>query len=290
MVVLLVHIYMFVAWTGAWSTHSGLSAVVFLFLWAATLVVGFICAFFAPSILTILMSNGAKQMLGKEAGRTVMNAFDFLDIARDIAFFIPLLFVAVVAFFGYLLGAADLLNWLVPSLFPKGGYLFSEASIPWYAYLVPLYLVWTYYSLLDRFGVTDAVKRSIPEVKSAAKEIAKETGQRSVVLWNAYSPAVKRKGGAALGVTLREGRAFCLLNMELLRYVAKQLALLATYGRGAKSMDENLEPEKDSLADNLRHHIDEHRKNLKFLWHESRHFTTSFWTIVCLAVLVAIVY
>ena len=144
--------------------------------------------------------------------------------------------------------------------------------------------------MLDRFEITDAIKESMPEVKGAAREIAKGTVQRSVVLWNAYSPAAKQKGGAVLAATLREGRAFCLMNMELLRYVAMQLALLATSGRGAKSVNENLENENDSLADNLRHHIEEHRNNLRFLWHESRHFTTSFWTIVCLAVLVVIVY
>lgn len=289
MVALLVHIYMFVAWTGAWSTHCGFSAVVFLFLWVATLVVGLICAFFAPSIYTILMSNGIKQMFGKEAGRAAMNVIDFLDIVADITFVIPLILVVAVAFFGYLLGAADLLNRLAPSLFPQGGYIFSEASIPWYAYLGPLYLAWTYYSLLDRFGVMAEVKRALPEVKSAAKEIAKETGQRSVVLWNAYSPAVKRKSCVALEAVLREGRAFCLLNVELLRHVAMQGGLLATSGLGAKSMNEQAELEKDSLADNLRHHIEEHRKMLKVLWHESRHFTTSFWAITCLGVLVAIV-
>ena len=290
MLQLILHLYIFLAWTGSWSGHSGIGALFFACLWIVTLILGLVCAFVAPSIVTVFISLIVRMGFGKEAGRAAMNIADVIDIAvNGVTFMLPILGVAGYALFGYFTGIGDYLSKACPAIFPAGGYLFSDASIPWYAFIAPLYLAWTYYSMLDRFAITDAIKESMPEVKSAAKEMAKETGQRSVVLWNAYSPTVKQKGGAALKAILREGRAFGLLNVELLRHVAMHGGLLATSGGVTKRERESAEPEKDSLADNLRHHIEEHRRMLKVLWHESRHFTISVWATTCLAVLVAIV-
>ena len=158
---LFLHIYVFLAWTGAWSTHTGLSALMFLFLWVVAVTIGIVGAFFAPSILSTIISFSVGATVGRNAGKAALNIADGIDIAMNITFIIPILIGAVVASLGYLVGLGDLLNWILPSLFPKEGYLFSDQSIPLWAYIVPSYLCYTYYSMLDRFDVIDDVIDSI---------------------------------------------------------------------------------------------------------------------------------
>ena len=161
MIQLFLHIYVFIAWTGAWSTHAGFAALIFLFLWLATLAIGIICALFVPGRLSRIISFSVGNVFGKNAGKAALNIADGVDIAFNVVFLIPILICAFIATIGYLVGLGDLLSWLLSFLFPKGGYLFSETSAPWWAYIVPLYLCYNYYSLLDRFEVIDLIKTHI---------------------------------------------------------------------------------------------------------------------------------
>lgn len=133
----------------------------FLFLWVMAVAMGIGGAFFAPSILSTIISFSVGGTFGKNAGKAALNIADGLDIAVNITFIIPILICAAVASLGYLVGLGDLLSWMLPSLFPKEGYLFSDQHIPLWAYIVPLYLCYTYYSMLDRFDVIDSIRAHI---------------------------------------------------------------------------------------------------------------------------------
>ena len=152
MIQLILHIYVFLAWTGSWSSHSGLGAAFFCCLWFATLGLGLTCAFIAPSITTVFISLLVRIGFGKDAGRAALNVIDAIDVVLNgVAFMLPILGVAGVALLGYFLGLGDWLSSTFPNILPAGGYLFSKTSVPFHAYIVIGYLAWTYYSMINRF-------------------------------------------------------------------------------------------------------------------------------------------
>ena len=166
MLQLILHLYIFLAWTGPWSSHSGTGGAFFAFLWIVTIALGLICAFIAPSIVTVFISLLVRIGFGKNAGRAALNVVDAIDLfLNGITFMLPILGVAAVALFGYFMGIGDVLCRDYPMICPKEGYLFSDTSIPWYAYIAPIYLAWTYYSMLDRFAITDRIKENRPKAK-----------------------------------------------------------------------------------------------------------------------------
>ena len=282
MLQLILHSYVFLAWTGSWSSHDGIGAVFFCCLWLVTLGFGLYSAFVAPSILTVVISMIVRIFCGKNAGRVALNVVDAIDlVVNGLAFMLPILGVAGVAFIGYFFfGLGDNLCRYWPYFFPDGGYLFSDTSIPLHAYAVLGYLAWTYYSILDRFEVTDAIAEHIPAVKEKSCKLVMKSGRWLVEKWNLYSPVVIDKGTIIFERIIKQARVFGRLHIEVARHCAMQLGLNALSSNKSKSRQCS-----EHVLVSMKHHIDEHKEYVKSHWNKSRCFTLSFYIGVILIVL-----
>ena len=101
----LLDVYVFIAWCGAWSTWSGAGAFFISILWTALLIFS-VVASYVGGWLSIIM--------------TILSAGSNLFLAPGIA---------IVAWFLYFWGGLG--EWLsssMPSIFPEKGYLFSEVK------------------------------------------------------------------------------------------------------------------------------------------------------------------
>ena len=287
MLQLILHIYVFLAWTGSWSSHSGFGAFFFCCLWLTTLGLGLFSAFIAPSFLTVIISLIVRACFGKNAGRTALNIVDIIDVAvNGVTFMIPILAVAGIALFSYFGSGWEELHGFFPSLFPAGGYFFSDAPVPFYAYVVIGYLAWTYYSVLDRFEVTDGIKANMPVVKEKSVKLLSHSGQWIGENWEKYAPIVRDRSITISAQILKQAQAFGRLSVEISRHFAMRLGLLAMSGgtgkiKGNKSTGDN-------ILSSIRNRISEHRGELKFLWRESRYFTLSLGVTVVLVILILI--
>lgn len=288
MLQLILHIYVFLAWTGPWSSHSGFGAFFFCCLWFVTLGLGLFSAFVAPSILAVIISFSVRSWFGKEAGRTALNVVDMIYKGFKITFMLPMLGVAGIALFCYFFGAGEELHGYFPSIFPKGGYFFSDTPIPFYAYAVIGYLAWTYYSMLDRFEVTDGIKANLPIVKAKSARLFKQTSQWTVKKWKRYAPIVRARSSTILAQTLRQAKACGRLNVELTRHFAMRLGLLAMSGGTSNRNGSNSSSEREKTLTSIRCRIKEHSRELKTLLHESRHFTISLGVMIVLITLILI--
>ena len=287
MIKLILHIYVFWAWTGAWSSHSGFGAVFFCCLWLATLGLGLLCAI-VPSGNLIASCMGSWGFNEKTCG----NAQDIADVISfgvNIFTIVPKLCVAgICGLLYFVTHFGDNLSESFPSVFPKSGHLFSDVSIPWHAYVALLLLGWSYYSLLKKYGFWDSIKSSMPIVKEKMTEFAKDTGQRSIVIWNKCSPVVVNTSKTFFGATMKQGKAFGLLNVGLIRQGALKVGLLAmSSGNSANDTSTRTSEEKMVLA-SMKRHIDEHGQKLRCLWRESRYFTVTFLVVTILTVLIVI--
>lgn len=112
-------IYVFIAWFGSWSSSSGFGAFVMFFAWTGLLafsVAASYCGGKISTFLTVLKVLASCFTLG-------------------LAFFaVPI--IAVVCWILYFCGLGDWLNSAMPSMFPAGGYFFSEASASWIEWLL----------------------------------------------------------------------------------------------------------------------------------------------------------
>ena len=225
-----------------------------------------------------------------------MNILDAIDLAvNGLTFMLPMLGVAGFSLIGYFCTMGDVLCRDCPWLFPKDGYLFSDASVPWYAFIAPIYLAWTYYSMLDRFEVTDEIKGSMPAIKTKIWELAVKTGEtsvdigkRTIVVWEKYFPIVRTKSAATASQALMQGKSFARLNYELTRHCAMRLGLIAMSGGNKTANPPDQSPEKRAMLAAIQSRIHEHGNELKSLWKESRYFAMSFAVIVVLFALIII--
>lgn len=120
----LLDVYIFIAWCGAWSAWSGGGAFLISILWTALLIFS-VVASYVGGWLSIIM--------------TILSAGSNLFLAPGIA---------IVAWFLYFWGGLG--EWLsssMPLIFPEKGYLFSEVK----ASLVELIIlfVWVFFRVLS---------------------------------------------------------------------------------------------------------------------------------------------
>ena len=150
MIQLLLHVYVFWAWTGSWSSHAGSNSTLFACLWFLIIVLGLIRAI-VPSgslVSSLLKCCGADK-------KTRMYAQDIADCVSfvvRIVKIVPTLGLAGVATLMYFCGSVDSISNDFPSFMPKSGYLFSNTSIPFYAWIVVIYLGWSYCSLFAKYN------------------------------------------------------------------------------------------------------------------------------------------
>ena len=289
MLQLILHIYVFVAWTGSWSSHSGFGAVFFCCLWLVTLGLGLMCAFIAPSPTTSVISLVVRIFCGKEAGRAALNVADAMDLAiHGFGFMLPNLGVAGVALLAYFLfDAGSRLSQSLPYIFPHGGYLFSDATVPIHAYVVLGYLAWTYYCMLDRFELIDGIKASLPAVKEKTAGAMKKSTEWIVHTWKAYSPGALEKCVTILKQIFNQGKAFARLHVELIRHGAMRIG---RFGLSEKTDGENSRPQKGALNAAMQCRLDDHLGVLKSLWHECRIFAIFSYSLVGLFTLIKIIW
>ena len=124
----LLDVYIFVAWFGGWSTHFGFGAFLICLLFAGLLTFAVASSYIGGKISLFM---------------TVINCLAAVFSGGMSLFMAPI--VACGSFVVYLLGGGDTLAKWFPSVFPPGGYLFSEATAGVWAGIV--FLLWGYLRL-----------------------------------------------------------------------------------------------------------------------------------------------
>ncbi len=108
--------YVFLAWFGTWSTMSGIGAFFFFLLFTAMMIEATVTAYIPKGIMSLIS--------------LISNLLTF-----GIGLFLPVI-AGLVLYFGYFFGLGDIFTEMLPSIFPAGGYLFSDAGLSWQSCLM----------------------------------------------------------------------------------------------------------------------------------------------------------
>ena len=145
MIGILLATYVFIAWTGAWSSHSGSESTVFLILWTLYAIIVFLNSLTSRIFLLMNLArrfgekgphkepryhrqqDNRENPVGKWA--TANSGLKFLT--------------ALVCWGAYFLKLGDLLNWISPTKFPERGFLWSETSASFWEWVFLIYVLFS---------------------------------------------------------------------------------------------------------------------------------------------------
>ena len=145
MIGILLATYVFIAWTGAWSSHAGSQSTVFFILWTIYSIIVFLNSLTSRIFLLMNLArrfgekgpyrgpkrprrqDDAENPIGKWA--TAGSSLKFLT--------------AIICWGAYFLKLGDLLNWISPSKFPERGFLWSETSASFWEWALMIYVVFS---------------------------------------------------------------------------------------------------------------------------------------------------
>ena len=155
MIQMVLHIYVFWAWTGSWSSHAGSGETLFFFLWFLIIGLGLIRAI-VPSGSLVSVFLRKCYGVDKKTSMYAQEVADCVSFVWRMIKIVPTLGLAGVATLVYFLGGVDSINTEFPKILPKSGYLFSNTPVPLYAWIIVIYLGWSYYGLFAKYHKKDA--------------------------------------------------------------------------------------------------------------------------------------
>ena len=238
---------------GQWSGHSGLGAFFVFVIWILFMLYGLVLAFLAPWWPCKLASMVIAHCWGKEAGRTALNIFDAIDLlVNGVTFFVPALCFAFFATVFYFLGLGDGIVQSVSEYMGWRGFLLSVG-----------YLLFETWSMLGRFGQTDAIK-------DAVKAWGGRTSGNLAVYWNRQRPLVQAKSREWWSATSRNGTSFFLLFRELFRHCQMRIQLSRRSREVIASCGQPQQGEATERLLSAQQIYAEHTAELGRLWRECR--------------------
>lgn len=201
----LLDVYIFVAWLGGWSTHSGFGAFLICLLLIGLLVFA-VASSYAGGKLSLIMT-----FLAVFSGGLSL-------------FMAPI--VACGSFVAYLLGGGDKLAAWFPSVFPPGGYLFSQVDAGIWSWMV--LVAWGYLRLSSLLFMCETtwgrVGIALKTVSLKSVEVGLPYVQQGMIKASHGSRTFVRMAGRLLATSrLLEKSTWCRVGEAIGRFLAVSL-------------------------------------------------------------------
>ena len=137
--------YVFIAWTGAWSSHTGSEATIFLILWTLYIIIVFLNSLTSRIFFLINLSRrfGEKRPYREPRYQRRQDNREN-PVGKWATANAPLkFFTSVICWGAYFLKLGDLLNWISPTKFPERGFFWSETGASFWEWVFLIYVLFS---------------------------------------------------------------------------------------------------------------------------------------------------